>query len=257
MNRKILLPSIILLTLFALQTFAAKLDLTSRFDFDTTVKIQDNMPERLQPYLIDFITIGNWQIMSVLVFLTMLLQPKRFWLIGLLYLSIVAIEIVGKNELQHPPPPQFMTLRFQNLNLPPHYVREAASFPSGHAARAAYLSFLWIPLIGPFMLKYFKQITQKADQKIEINLPFGFKLSKEQNTTYSHINIFLLLCGFTFFIFSLLFTFLIGFIKVYLGEHWISDVLGGWLLGSGLALATFVLSPFVSRLTSPEKTRIY
>lgn len=232
-------------------TIAAKFDLTTRFDFDTTVKIQDNMPLRLQPYLINFVAIGSWQVMSVLVFITMLLQPKRFWIIGILYLSIVGIEIIGKSELQHPPPPQFMTLRFQNLNLPPHYVREAASYPSGHAARAAYLSFLWIPLIIPFISKYIKQMTQKVDQKIEINLPFGFKLSKEQTQTYSPINLFFLLCGFAFFVFSLLFTFLIGFIKVYLGEHWMSDVLGGWLLGSGLALvvsATFQ-QPKVTKLS--------
>jgi undecaprenyl-diphosphatase len=46
---------------------------------------------------------------------------------------------------------------------------------------------------------------------------------------------------------------LIGFASVYLGRHWMTDVLGGWLLG-GLWLAVYI--PLVRGWISPKKSII-
>lgn len=241
---RFLLPlifSIFLITSFLALTLITKYNLTESLDFDLTVKIQDHMPERLLPYLSTFITIGSWQVMSVLVFLSMLLQRRKFWLIGILFILIAVIEIYGKYELQHPPPPQFMTLRFQHLNVDQYYVRTevASSYPSGHAARSAFLVSIWLPLIFKSTSNYLQRHRTISPQPFEIKLPFGFTLSKTTTPQFELFD-FLRITFSLILIFSLVsFSLFIGFIKVYLGEHWSSDVLGGWLLGSGFGLITF------------------
>jgi membrane-associated phospholipid phosphatase len=242
----------ILLGLFLVLTILAKYDKTQRYDFDTTVRIQDKMPERLKKHLITFVELGNWQVMSVVVFISMLIHRKHFWKIGILYLLIVVVEIYGKYELHHPPPPQFMTLRFQHLDLPPHYIREAASYPSGHAARSAFLVFIWIPYFTRSLIDYIRRQTTKVITDFKLRLPFGFVLTRETGLSF-RIADFTIITLYAILFGSLLsFTILIGFIKVYLGEHWMSDVIGGWLLGSAFGLLSFVTLKTLLKKPSPH-----
>jgi membrane-associated phospholipid phosphatase len=239
MNFIILLLAGASLFLFFSLTIAAKYSKTDTFDFDTTVKIQDRMPERLKKYLIKIAELGSIQVMAVLVLLTMGIQRKHFWIIGILFVLIAGIELYGKYELHHPPPPQFMILRFQHLSIDKYTVREnTASYPSGHAARSAFLVFLWIPYFWHSLTEYIKRHTEKIPTDFKITLPLGFILAREQGFSYELVDFTRILLYIAIFGTLLSFTFLIGFAKVYLGEHWMSDVLGGWLLGAGLGLIT-------------------
>jgi membrane-associated phospholipid phosphatase len=253
LNFIILGGALLLLFCFFILTIAAKFDLTTSFDFDTTVRIQDHMPERLKPYLISFVELGSWQVMSVAVFISMLIHRKHFWKIGLLYLFIALIEVYGKYQLQHPPPPEMFVLRFEHLNLPDNYVRNEASFPSGHAARSAFLVFLWIPFIFSNLFSYIKRHTEKVISEFKLRLPFGFVLSRENALSFEIVDFARIAFFIGIFIALLSFTFIVGFIKVYIGEHWMSDVIGGWLLGSGLGIfATIQFKKHIFGLTSHQ-----
>ncbi|MCB1515112.1 MAG: phosphatase PAP2 family protein [Hyphomicrobiaceae bacterium] len=92
---------------------------------------------------------------------------------------------------------------------------ESASFPSSHAMLSAVLYLLLAAIVA----------RELADKKLAIAL--------------------MTIAGGT--------TILVGATRVYLGAHWPSDVLAGWLLGSAIALASWQLAR--SPAPPPEPSR--
>lgn len=120
-----------------------------------------------------------------------LIIPARFVL-------ILLAELYGKSIVHHPSPP-FSMIKHPTSLFPANYVNEQFSYPSGHAARAVYLS---IVMYSVFLI-HNSFIRRK---KWSILIAIG-------------------LTGYVF---------LVGLSRIYLGEHWFSDVLGGLLLGVGI-----------------------
>lgn len=188
-----------------------------QFDFDTTVKIQDRLPLRaIGPF--SFISlIGSAEIAAIICMIIIgFLVLKKHYLaalsIFLLPIGLI-LEIFGKLFVYHPGPPYFMHRTNIPFSFPSFYVHTDYSYPSGHTLR---LTFITLVIL--------------------------FILIRNKN----HFNTLFWSClAFSFIL-------IVGISRVYLGEHWTTDVMGGFLLGSSLALITGICLPTKNRLTTND-----
>src|SRR3989344_8933486 len=124
-------------------------DLFIRFDFDTTVRLQSNIPTRFDSYLSILSLIGSFEVVSLFLIGILLIRRKIvegfFVLSG--FVGFHALEIYGKLFVDHLPPPEFMIRTEKLLEFPQFHVRAEYSYPSGHAGRAAFISALLVVLI--------------------------------------------------------------------------------------------------------------
>lgn len=189
-----------LFLLFILFSYLVHKDVFTQFDFDTTVRLQDKISRRFdQPFSL-LSDIGTFEVsFGVLIFLL----AFRRKILGILTIGLFAvfhlIEIYGKTFVSHLPPAEFMLRTKHWMEFPQFHVRLENSYPSGHAGRAAFLT----ALLGVWVYR-------------------SKKLSKTVK-----ICIFILLGVYDI---AMLTT------RVYLGEHWSTDVIGGAILGLALGI---------------------
>lgn len=112
-------------------------------------------------------------------------------------------EVFGKLILFHPAPPVFLHRSVFPTNLPSFYVHTDFSYPSGHMTRVIFIVTVFL----------------------------SFVLFQSKNSLSKMISLF--------FLISLVI--LMGLTRIYLGEHWLSDVIGGSMLGAGIGFFASVL----------------
>lgn len=195
-RRFYLVASPVIFLLFTFFTYIVRSKRLRSFDFDTTVRIQEHIPVKFDGFFSFLSVAGRFETAIIILLLVLIFRKKILGLIALGLFSLAHLfEIIGKTYLTQPGPPH-MFLRTKELaqEFPGLYIHADASYPSGHAMRALFLSTLLIMLVW-------------KSEKLHANLKY-------------------VLIGFL-----ALYAFLMVLSRVSLGEHWISDVIGGSLLG--------------------------
>lgn len=171
-------------------------------DFDTTVKLQDHIARRFDKYFSYFSLLGSAEITIGFCLIMVILSAVRFKGLAILgWLMIVPAtlaEVFGKLVLFHPAPPVFLHRSILPSGLPSFYIHTDFSYPSGHMTRTIFIVTIFLVLIT-------------LQSKNHLSKIIGM---------FSLIGL----------------AFLMGLTRVYLGEHWTSDVIGGVILGIGAGL---------------------
>lgn len=204
-NLKFFVWGIVSLFVFLILLFLETRSIFAQFDPQITTWLQTLIPRSLDVPLSFLSLIGNIEPTSLLVLAIgayIFYREKRVYYPLVLFGAIAVFELIGKLFLFHPGPP----MNFFRFSLPfelPHlYVKTVSSFPSGHVSRTMFLI-----VIGLFLIN---------------------QTVKDKNKKF-------LLSASCYLLAALMIV-----SRIYLGEHWTSDTLGGLFLGSSMALFAMV-----------------
>jgi membrane-associated phospholipid phosphatase len=210
-KRKELLLSFLVLFLFGVFTLIVKSHITDGIDLDITVKSQNHLPVVFDTAFSVFSLLGSAEIISFLILPIFLIYKWRSVVIFFSYGFGMLIEVIGKTFLDHKGPPHLFFRYDLNFEFPTSYIQTYHSYPSGHSFRTIFIISIWLLIL------------------------FQTAQSKQTKTLITLVSLF--------------FCVIMLFSRITLGEHWTTDVIGGSLLGLGMALGSFALTqtPLVMR----------